>query len=67
MNHGENTMKKNLLLSLGENLVVMFWNTESVKLFLIELLTKYVKTTDNRVDDELVALVREKLLPTKPM
>jgi len=60
-------MKKNLLLSLGENLVVMFWNTESVKLFLIELLTKYVKTTDNRVDDELVALVREKLLPTKPM
>jgi hypothetical protein len=32
-----------------------------VKNLVIELLEKYVKTTDNTVDDVVVALVKEKL------
>lgn len=38
-----------------------FFTSEPVKLLVIQLLTKYVKTTDNQIDDTLVEVVKGKL------
>lgn len=55
-------MKLNVLLKLGESLVGAFWQSCEVKKFVVYLLEKYSKSTDNDVDDKLVDLVRTALL-----
>lgn len=35
----------------------------AVKQLVVDLLTKYAKTTDTQIDDVIVTLVREKLFP----
>jgi hypothetical protein len=55
-------MKFNLLVKLGESIVEMFWQSCEVKQFVVTLLEKYAKSTDNDVDNMVVELVRSKLL-----
>lgn len=55
-------MKANVLAKVGEKLVEMFWQSCDVKRFVVHLLEKYSKSTDNDIDDTVVALVRTKLL-----
>lgn len=38
-----------------------FLTSTAVKDLVVELLTKYVKTTDNQIDDTLVEVVKSKL------
>ena len=49
------------------NVIIPFilgaFQKKEVKELVISLLEKYVKTTDNKVDDALVAAVRKALLP----
>ncbi len=56
-------MKFNLLLLLAETIIDHFWNSPRVKEFVIHLLSKYAKSTDNDVDDFLVSFIRIKLIP----
>ena len=53
---------KKFLLPLAEKVIVSLMNDRAVKEFVIRLLEKYAKTTDNDVDDMVVGLVRTKLL-----
>lgn len=55
-------MNFNVLVKLGETLVGLFWQSCEVKKFVVLLLEKYSKSTDNDIDDAAVALVRAKLL-----
>ena len=59
-------MNFNVLVKLGESLVGMFWESCEVKRFVVHLLEKYSKSTDNDVDDMVVNLVRAKLLKNCP-
>jgi hypothetical protein len=59
-------MNWNVLVKLGESLVEMFWQSCEVKKFVVHLLEKYAKSTDNDVDDMMVNLVRAKLLKNCP-
>jgi hypothetical protein len=59
-------MNFNVLVKLGESLVEMFWKSCEVKKFVIHLLEKYSKSTDNDIDDMVVGLVRTKLLNNCP-
>jgi hypothetical protein len=59
-------MKFNVLIKLGENLVEMFWESCEVKRFVVRLLEKYAKSTDNDIDDVAVNLVKTKLLNNCP-
>ena len=42
-------------------ILLSFLTSAAVKNLVIELLTKYVKTTDNQIDDALVGIVKDKL------
>jgi hypothetical protein len=55
-------MNINILLKLGQSLVEMFWESCEVKRFVVHLLEKYAKSTDNDVDNVAVSLIRTKLL-----
>jgi hypothetical protein len=55
-------MNWNIPLKVAESLVEMFWKSCEVKGFVVHLLEKYAKSTDNDVDDMVVALVKTKLL-----
>ena len=55
-------MNMNVLVKLGETLVNMFWQSCEVKRFVVHLLEKYAKSTDNDIDNMAVELVRSKLL-----
>lgn len=59
-------MNFNVLVKLGETLVEMFWKSCEVKKFVIHLLEKYARSTDNDIDDLAVNLVRTKLLVNCP-
>jgi hypothetical protein len=59
-------MNWNLLVKFGESLVEMFWKSCEVKRFVVHLLEKYAKSTDNNIDDMAVNLVRTKLLNNCP-
>ncbi len=37
----------------------------AVKQLVVDLLTKYAKTTDTQIDDVIVVLVKEKLFPAE--
>lgn len=55
-------MNFNVLVKLGESLVLMFWQSCEVKIFVVNLLEKYAASTDNDIDNMAVELVRSKLL-----
>jgi hypothetical protein len=59
-------MNWNVLVKLGETLVEMFWKSCEVKKFVVHLLERYAKSTDNDIDDMVVDLVRTKLLNNCP-
>jgi hypothetical protein len=59
-------MNWNVIVKLGESLVEMFWKSCEVKKFVVHLLEKYSKSTDNDIDDMAVNLVRTKLLKNCP-
>ena len=59
-------MNFNVLVKLGESLVEMFWKSCEVKRFVVNLLEKYAKSTDNDIDDMAVNLIRTKLLNNCP-
>ena len=59
-------MNFNVLAKLGQSLVEMFWQSCEVKKFVVHLLEKYAKSTDNDIDDMAVNLVRTKLLNNCP-
>ena len=59
-------MNFNVLVKLGESLVEMFWKSCEVKRFVVHLLEKYAKSTDNDIDDVAVNLVKTKLLNNCP-
>jgi hypothetical protein len=55
-------MNWNLLLAFAEKVVDYFWKSREVKEFVVHLLEKYSKSTDNEIDDMAVSLIRKKLL-----
>lgn len=59
-------MAKNVLIGLGEKLIGAFWESCEVKRFVVFLLEKYAKSTDNDIDNMVVNIVREKLLVNCP-
>ena len=59
-------MNTNVLLSLGQKVVEMFWQSCEVKRFVVHLLEKYSASTDNDIDDMAVRLVKTKLLNNCP-
>jgi hypothetical protein len=59
-------MNFNVLVKLGQSLVEMFWKSCEVKKFVVHLLEKYAKSTDNDIDDVAVNLIRTKLLNNCP-
>ena len=59
-------MNWNILVKFGETLVEMFWKSCEVKKFVVHLLEKYAKSTDNDIDDMAVNLIRTKLLNNCP-
>jgi hypothetical protein len=59
-------MNTNFLLSLGQKVVEMFWQSCEVKRFVVHLLEKYSASTDNDIDDVAVRLVKTKLLTNCP-
>jgi hypothetical protein len=59
-------MSWNVLVKLGESIVEMFWQSCEVKRFVVHLLEKYAKSTDNDIDNMVVGLVKGKLLTNCP-
>jgi hypothetical protein len=59
-------MNFNVMAKLGQSLVEMFWQSCEVKKFVVHLLEKYAKSTDNDIDDMAVNLIRTKLLNNCP-
>jgi hypothetical protein len=49
------------VVAVVKPLVISIATHPAVKNLVVELLEKYVRTTDNTVDDVVVALVKEKL------
>jgi hypothetical protein len=52
----------NLILVTAEKVVDFFWKSREVKEFVVHLLERYSKSTDNEIDDMIVDIVRKKLL-----
>jgi hypothetical protein len=50
-----------VVVALVKPLILQIATHPEVKKLVIELLEKYVKTTDNTIDDMVVVLVKEKL------
>jgi hypothetical protein len=59
-------MNWNLPLKLAESVVEWFWTTCEVKGYVVHLLEKYAKSTDNDIDDAIVGIVRVALLKNCP-
>lgn len=59
-------MNTNFLLSLGQRVVEIFWQSCEVKRFVVHLLEKYSNSTDNDIDDMAVRLIKTKLLTNCP-
>jgi len=55
-------MNWNVFLAFAQKIVDYFWQSKEVKVFVVHLLEKYSKSTDNEIDDMVVQLVRTKLL-----
>lgn len=50
------------LVSLVKPLIFAAANSPQVKLLVVQLLEKYVKTTDNDIDDVIAKIVRDALI-----
>jgi len=59
-------MNWNIPLKVAESLVEMFWKSCEVKSFVVHLLERYAKSTDNDIDNMVVELVKGKLLANCP-
>lgn len=46
--------------------ILWFFNSKAVKEMVIQLLEKYAKSTDNDIDDNIVAMVKSALFPPEP-
>jgi len=51
----------NAVVAVVKPLLISITTHPAVKNLVIELLTKYVKSTDNSIDDVVLQLVKEKL------
>jgi hypothetical protein len=51
-----------IFLGVSEKIVQHFMNSREVKEFVVQLLERYAKSTDNDIDDMIVAMVRKALL-----
>jgi hypothetical protein len=51
-----------IFLGVAEQIVQHFMNSREVKEFVIHLLERYAKSTDNDIDDMIVVMVRKALL-----
>jgi len=51
----------NAIVAVVKPLLITIATHPAVKQLVVDLLTKYVKTTDNSIDDVVLALVKEKL------
>lgn len=49
------------IINLVKPVLFSFLTSKAVKDLVIDLLKKYVKTTDNQIDDTVVLLVEQKL------
>lgn len=52
---------RDLLVTVVKPVLISVATHPSVKKMVVELLEKYVRTTDNSIDDVVLALVKEKL------
>ena len=52
---------RDLLVSVVKPIVISVATHTVVKKMVIDLLEKYVRTTDNSIDDVVLAIVKEKL------
>lgn len=51
-----------VFLGVAEKIVQHFMNSREVKEFVVQLLERYAKSTDNDIDDVVVVMVRKALL-----
>lgn len=51
----------NALVAVVKPVLFSFLASKAVKDLVVELLERYVKTTDNQIDDAVVAMVRERI------
>ncbi len=51
-----------IFLGAAEKIVQHFMDSREVKEFVVQLLERYAKNTDNDIDDMIVAMVRKALL-----
>jgi hypothetical protein len=51
----------NAIVAVVKPLLITIATHPAVKQLVVDLLTKYVKTTDNSIDDVVLTLVKEKL------
>jgi hypothetical protein len=51
-----------IFLGVAEQIVQHFMNSREVKEFVVQLLERYAKSTDNDIDDMIVVMVRKALL-----
>jgi hypothetical protein len=51
-----------IFLGVAEKIVQHFMNSREVKEFVVQLLERYAKNTDNDIDDMIVAMVKKALL-----
>ena len=53
------------MITIIRPILFSFINSEKVKFLILDLLKAYVKSTDNDIDDKIVAFVQAGLFPTK--
>jgi hypothetical protein len=59
-------MNWNIPLKVAEAVVEWFWVSCEVKGFVVHLLERYAKSTDNEIDDKIVDMVKSALLKNCP-
>lgn len=53
------------MITLIRPILFSFMNSEKVKFLILDLLKAYVKSTDNGIDDKIVAFVHDGFFPVK--
>ena len=53
------------MITLIRPILFSFMKSEKVKFLILDLLKAYVKSTDNDIDDKIVAFVHDGLFPNK--
>jgi len=52
---------KNILVTVVKPVIISVATHPAVKQMVVELLQKYVRTTDNSIDDVVLAMVKDRL------